>query len=194
VPASRTARKPPGLNRALVVGPRVFLRRPAPGDYAEFIQRMRASRSLHASYTPRMSGRADYEAMLRRGRQKNRVMMVVCRIEDGAIVGQINLNEIIRGVTQQAYIGYHAFAPFQGRGYMSEGLDLALRYAFRSLKLHRIEAGIQPGNDRSIALVKRLGFRYEGTARRLLKLAGRWRDHQRWAILAEEWRPQGTRR
>ena len=155
---------------------------------------MRDSRSLHASYTPPMSSRADYEAMLRRGRQKNRVMMVICRLEDGAIVGQINLNEIVRGVTQQAYIGYHAFAPFQGRGYMTEGLDLALRYAFRGLKLHRIEAGIQPGNDRSVALVKRLGFRYEGTARRLLKLAGRWRDHQRWAILAEEWRPHRTSR
>lgn len=155
---------------------------------------MRDSRSLHASYTAPMRSGADYEAMLKRGRQKNRVMMIVCRLEDGAIVGQINLNEIVRGVTQQAYIGYHAFAPFHGQGYMTEGLDIALRYAFRGLKLHRIEAGIQPDNDRSIALVKRLGFRYEGTARRLLKLAGRWRDHQRWAILAEEWRPQRTSR
>jgi ribosomal-protein-alanine N-acetyltransferase len=130
-----------------------------PGDCAEFLQRMRDSRSLHAAYTPRMSGRADYEAMLQRSRQNNRIMMLVCRLEDGAIAGQINLNDIIRGITQQAFIGYHVFVPFQGQGYMTEGVDLALRYAFRGLKLHRIEAGIQPGNDRSIALVKRRGFR-----------------------------------
>jgi ribosomal-protein-alanine N-acetyltransferase len=194
VPVSRTIRKPPGLNRALAIGKRVFLRRPVPGDCEEFLQRLRDSRSLHASYTAPMRNRDDYEVMLQRSREKNRIMMLICRLEDGAIVGQINLNEIVRGVTQQAYIGYHVFAPFQRQGYMTEGVDLALRYAFRGLKLHRIEAGIQPGNERSIALVKRLGFRYEGTARRLLKLAGRWRDHERWAILAEEWRPQRTRR
>ncbi|MDY7108694.1 MAG: GNAT family protein, partial [Planctomycetota bacterium] len=177
--APRTNPKPPGLNRALAIGPRVFLRRPVPGDYDEFLQRMRDSRPLHAAYTAPMRNREDYEAMLQRSRQRNRVMMLICRLEDGAIVGQINLNDIIRGITQQAYIGYHVFVPFQGRGYMIEGVDLALRYAFRGLKLHRIEAGIQPDNERSLALVKRLGFRYEGTARRLLKLAGRWRDHER---------------
>jgi ribosomal-protein-alanine N-acetyltransferase len=173
---------------ALVIGRRVFLRRPTPRDCEEFLQRMRDSRRLHGSYTMPMRTAADYEAMLRKGRQRNRVMMVVCRLEDGAIVGQINLNDIIRGVTQQTYIGYHAFDPFGGQGYMTEGVDLALRYAFRTLKLHRVEAGIQPDNERSIALVKRLGFRYEGTAKRLIKLAGRWRDHERWAILTEEWR------
>jgi ribosomal-protein-alanine N-acetyltransferase len=60
--------------------------------------------------------------------------------------------------------------------------------AFRTLRLHRLEANIQPGNLASIALVRRLGFRREGLSRRYLKIGGRWRDHERWAILAEEWK------
>jgi ribosomal-protein-alanine N-acetyltransferase len=65
---------------------------------------------------------------------------------------------------------------------------LALHYAFVRLKLHRLEANIQPGNQPSLALVTRLGFQREGFSPRYLKIAGRWRDHERWALLAEDWR------
>jgi len=71
---------------------------------------------------------------------------------------------------------------------MTEAIALMLRYAFADLRLHRIEANIQPGNVASIALVKRAGFVKEGFSRRYLKIGGRWRDHERWAILAEDWR------
>jgi ribosomal-protein-alanine N-acetyltransferase len=71
---------------------------------------------------------------------------------------------------------------------MREGIELVLRRAFTSLKLHRIEANIQPGNRASIALAQGAGFRREGFSPRYLKIGGRWRDHERWAILAEEWR------
>jgi [ribosomal protein S5]-alanine N-acetyltransferase len=69
---------------------------------------------------------------------------------------------------------------------MTEGLDLLLREAFGPIGLHRVEANVQPGNDRSIALVERLGFRFEGYSPRYLKIGGRWRDHLRYAILAED--------
>ena len=90
------------------------------------------------------------------------------------------------GPLRSAYLGYYGFAPFTGRGYMHDGLRLLLRHAFGSLGLHRVEANIQPGNEASIALVRGAGFRHEGYARRYLKIAGRWRDHERWAILAED--------
>jgi ribosomal-protein-alanine N-acetyltransferase len=85
-------------------------------------------------------------------------------------------------------------APSVGYGYMEEGLRLVLRHAFRDLGLHRVEAAIQPANERSIALVRRCGFRLEGFSPRYLKIGGRWRDHQRWALLAEEWRKSRTAR
>jgi len=185
-------RNPP--RSTLIAGPRVLLRKPTTRDCDEILQRMRHSRALHRGVVNPMATREEFATFLKRGRQSNRVQTVVCRRTDDVIVGVMNLNDIIRGLTQSAHVGYHAFRPYEGQGYMTEALDLILRYAFRTLKLHRIEAGIQPHNTRSITLVKRLGFRYEGTAKRLIKIAGRWRDHQRWAILAEEYRPSRARR
>jgi ribosomal-protein-alanine N-acetyltransferase len=76
---------------------------------------------------------------------------------------------------------------------MRAGLELGLRFAFGPLGLHRLEANIQPGNESSVALVKGAGFRLEGYSPRYLKIAGRWRDHERWAILAED-RPRRAER
>jgi [ribosomal protein S5]-alanine N-acetyltransferase len=70
---------------------------------------------------------------------------------------------------------------------MTEALPLALRHAFQTLELHRVEANIMPTNRSSLALVTRANFRREGYSPRYLKIAGRWRDHERWALLAEDW-------
>ena len=71
---------------------------------------------------------------------------------------------------------------------MQSGLRLVLRYAFRELRLHRVEASIQPDNPRSVSLVSRCGFRKEGYSPRYLKIGGKWQDHERWAILVDDWR------
>jgi len=106
---------------------------------------------------------------------------------DHTLIGVINLNEPVLGAFKSAYLGYHIDAQFSRQGYMSEGLSLALDYAFSDLAFHRLEANIQPANVASIALVKRLGFRLEGFSPKYLCIDGDWRDHERWAILAEEW-------
>ena len=77
---------------------------------------------------------------------------------------------------------------------MSEALRLVLKYSFEKLGLHRLEANIQPLNRASIALVKRAGFVREGFSRRYLKICGRWRDHERWAIIVEDWKAKRASR
>lgn len=62
-------------------------------------------------------------------------------------------------------------------------MSVVIRRAFGELKLHRLEANIQPGNVASIALVRACGFALEGYSPRYLKIGGRWRDHERWALL-----------
>jgi [ribosomal protein S5]-alanine N-acetyltransferase len=115
------------------------------------------------------------------------VGFLIRRRSDDAILGSLELGYIVRGGFQSVYLGYQIGAPFARQGYMKEAVTLAIRHAFRTLKLHRIEANIQPTNRASIALVKQLGFRKEGYSRRYLKISGRWRDHERWAILREDW-------
>lgn len=174
--------KPAG---AVAVGRRVVLRAPRGRDRAEFLALTRASRRfLHPWVAPPIDG-AAFAGYLRRARQSTGRGFLVCRRTDGAIVGVINLSQIFLGGFRSAYLGYYAGVAFAGQGYMSDGLRLVLRHAFRRLHLHRLEANIQPGNAASIRLVKRCGFRREGFSPRYLKIFGRWRDHERWAITAE---------
>ena len=102
------------------------------------------------------------------------------------MVGAIHLNHIIPGALQGAFLGYYAFMPHAGQGLMREGMFLVLKHAFQELKLHRLEANIQPKNHASLRLVQGCGFVREGFSRRYLKVGGRWKDHERWAILAED--------
>jgi ribosomal-protein-alanine N-acetyltransferase len=106
--------------------------------------------------------------------------------DDGSLAGAIPNSQIVLGPFRSGYLGYYAFEPHAGRGLMREGLDLTVRYAFGTLGLHRLEANVQPGNASSIGLVRRCGFRFEGLSPRYLKVAGRWRDHERWAVTIED--------
>lgn len=166
----------------------VFVRAPARRDEAEFLALMRASDRLHRGFvtTPRQP--KDFAKFLKRSNLKTSIWLFVCRTEDERIVGAFHLDQIIFGNFRSAYMGYYAGEPFAGRGYMSAGMQLVLRHAFERLKLHRVEANVQPNNAASLALVRRAGFKCEGFSQRYLKIGGRWRDHERWAILREDWK------
>jgi ribosomal-protein-alanine N-acetyltransferase len=96
------------------------------------------------------------------------------------------LLNVVRGAFHNAFLGYYSFLPRLGEGLMYEGMRLVLHHAFRKLKLHRLETNIQPGNRASTAFARKCGFVREGFSRRYLKIYGRWKDHERWAILAED--------
>ena len=165
---------------------RVRLADPKPGDRGEFIDLVEASAELHRPWTYPPADAASYRRLLERNRADNFFALLARRTEDDAIVGLFEFSEVVRGSFQNAYLGYWVGEPYAGRGYMREGMQLALRFAFQDLRLHRVEANIQPANKRSLALAKQSGFRREGFSPRYLKIGGRWRDHERWAILADQ--------
>jgi ribosomal-protein-alanine N-acetyltransferase len=174
-------------NGPLARGKNIYLRHPRRSDMDEFIGLAHASRFfLRPWVKPAVTAEA-YERYLRRSRLLSVCACLVCRNEDQKIIGVCNLTQIFRGDFQNAYLGYWVGAEFSGRGYMKEALRLILRYAFEVLKLHRIEANIQPTNTVSKGLVSRLGFQMEGFSPRYLKISGRWQDHERWAIRSEDW-------
>ena len=165
---------------------RVVLTTPEPEDEDEFLAANHADVKFHRPFAYNPLTPEAYRAYL--ATLGDRKIGYFARRAEGELVGWINLGEIVRANFGNAYLGYCGFAAFAGQGYMTEALTLVLREAFGPHKLHRIEANIQPGNAPSIALVKRLGFELEGMSPRYLKIGGRWRDHERWAIRAETWR------
>ena len=147
---------------------------------------MTRSRKLHGRWVSAPWTPTAYRAYVRRLRGTTHVGYLVCLRGTGELVGVANISEIVRGHFQSGYLGYYAFAPFERCGLMSEGLALVIDEAFGGLGLHRLEANIQPGNRASIRLVRRLGLRREGYSPRYLKIRGRWRDHERWAIVSDQ--------
>lgn len=149
---------------------------------------MAESRALHHPWLDAPDTPARFEALLRRAARHDQATFLIRERPGGGLAGYVSLNNIVRGALFSAYLGYGGFARFAGRGLMTEGLRRVIEEeAFGTLGLHRVEANIQPGNERSRRLVQRLGFRLEGFSPRYLFIAGAWRDHERWALTVEDW-------
>ncbi len=153
----------------------------------EFVAAVARSRRLHGRWVRPPATREEYRAFVARMRKPTHASHLVLTAS-GELAGVINISEIVRGAFCSGYLGYYAFVPHAGRGHLRAGLEAVLRLAFHDYGLHRLEANIQPGNARSIALVADLGFTREGFSPRYLKIGGRWRDHERWAITVEAWK------
>ncbi len=167
---------------------RVHIRPPQPSDEDEFVLLMRESRAFHRPWASAPTDSARFAAYLADCRRADFEARLVVRSADEQILGFFNISQIARGSSQSAYLGYAAAQKYAGHGYMREAIELVLQIAFIDLDLHRLEANIQPGNQASLALARGAGFQREGFSPRYLKIAGRWRDHERWALLDEEWR------
>lgn len=193
-------------------GQRVLIRHPRGSDEAEFVRVRTASWESLRPWEPTPPGRNEPEPdqsltfgrILATSNTSESQRFFICLRPDvgsdmrtpptgtgaGAsapIIGQVSLNHIGYGALMGATAGYWIASAYEGKGLMAEGLSLALDFAFANLKLHRVEANIIPRNTRSIALVERLGFRFEGVAKQLVRINGVWEDHGRYAMLAEEW-------
>lgn len=165
------------------------LAKPTSRRQSEFLAAVKKSKALHGAWVAAPRTATAFRAYLKRIRNKSHLGYWAVT-EDGQLAGVINVNEIVRGAFCSGYLGFYAFVPYDGKGYMTRGLAAVLTDLFRVHGLHRVEANIQPSNNDSRALVQRLGFRLEGFSPRYLKIAGRWRDHERWALTVEDWRAQ----
>ena len=167
-------------------GRRVHIRHPIAADVDPFVAAVARSRRLHRPWVAPPAHAEAFAEMIPTADTPTSQRLLVCRNGGGDLVGVANLSQIFHGPFRNAYLGYYAFAPHDGQGLMKEGLELTIRHAFGPLKLHRIQANVQPSNERSIALLRSIGFTEEGYARRYLKVGGRWRDHLMFALLADE--------
>ncbi len=156
-----------------------MLRLPRASDGAGYVALNRRSKRFHAGLASPPREAAAFRELLRRNRHPQYKCWLILRRADRAVIGAVELSQIVAGKFRTAYLGYHIGAPFARQGYMREALVAVLRLAFGPLRLHRVEANIQPRNRASIELVKTLSFRREGYSRRYLKIGGRSRCARR---------------
>jgi [ribosomal protein S5]-alanine N-acetyltransferase len=168
-------------------GARVLLRVLERSDRETFLALARESRELHRPWTYPPERTDQFDDLFARSRRDDFACLLACLVEDDrTIVGVFTISQIVRGAFQSAYLGYYANARHAGQGLMREAMEQLLDHTFGPLALHRLEANIQPGNQRSVALARGAGFRLEGFSPRYLLIGGQWRDHERYAITADE--------
>lgn len=179
--------------RDIRTGRRVKIRHALPCDEEAFIELRRSSGSFLTSWEPiRESGGGGLTSEMELFRRMiefddSHVPLLVELQEEPVILGVININQIARGAFQNCALGWWIGRPHARKGYMKEAVALVLDHIFVDLELHRVEANIQADNLASKALARGVGMRKEGFSERFLKIAGRWCDHERWAITIETW-------
>ena len=109
-----------------------------------------------------------------------------CIRAGGELVGRLTLSQVFRKAFRNCYLGYWVGEEHNGRGYATGAVRLAVSYAFDELGLHRVQANTMTKNPRSARVLEKAGFRKEGMALRYLQIAGRWEDHDMFAITAED--------
>lgn len=164
-------------------------------DVPAYREAIRLSRERIGQWNPVNAG--DLEWHLTRQSPEHRTFLIHALDPAGShgIVGKVNVTNVVRGRFDSGTLGYDAYDPYAGRGLFGEGLRLVVGLALTPMPdgmgLHRVEANVRPGNERSAGLLRSLGFRREGTVRRMLRLDGpdgqAWRDHDMHALTIEEW-------
>jgi ribosomal-protein-alanine N-acetyltransferase len=180
---------------------RLVLRVPTMSDHPEWAALREKSRGFLEPWEPLWPGDDLTKAAFRR-----RVKRYHSEVSEGStypfllfdlknrqMLGGITLAQVRRGVTQAGTIGYWMGMPHAGRGHMTEAVRLVAGFAFETLRLHRLEAACLPTNGASMRLLEKVGFTREGLARSYLCIAGTWRDHVLWGLVAgDQLFPGGT--
>lgn len=165
----------------------VILRFPLAADSEEFVEKARASRGFHGGMVSPPCDQQGFKAYRDNCNSETDRRILVFEKAAQEIAGAVNISQIFMKGFCSAYLGYYLFEGFTGRRLMTDALRGVLEYSFRGIGLHRLEANVQPHNTSSVELLKRCGFTKEGFSRKYLLIGGEWRDHERWAIIREDW-------
>lgn len=173
---------------------RLVLRPPAVADYNQWAELRTLSRAHLTPWEPawsrddlsRQMFRRRLRAYARDVRDDMSYAYFIADTASDALMGGITLSNVRRGSAQTATLGYWIGKPYVGQGRMTEAVYTILPFAFRVLRLHRLEAACMPTNIGSIRVLEKNGFIREGTARQYLRINGIWEDHVLFALLSPE--------
>ncbi|MBI5273726.1 MAG: GNAT family N-acetyltransferase [Chlamydiales bacterium] len=130
----------------------------------------------------------EYEKEYEAGKSIRFVFFIKNDIE-ADIIGICNFTQIFRSAFHACYLGYKIDKSYEGKGFMSEALKIAIQYMFEKENLHRIMANYIPTNERSALLLGHLGFNMEGYAKDYLFINGQWEDHILTSLTNQQWKP-----
>ncbi|MFM8820744.1 MAG: GNAT family N-acetyltransferase [Phenylobacterium sp.] len=175
-------------------GEGIEIRPPRPSDFPEWSELRRASHDFLQPWEPlwpaddltRSAWRRRLASYARDIDLGAAYPFLVFRKGDGALTGGVTLSNIRRGVAQMGTVGYWCGAAYTRRGHSLAAVRTVVRFAFRTLSLHRLEAACLPENTPSRRLLGQAGFLEEGFARDYLRINGRWRDHVLFGLVAPE--------
>ncbi len=160
-------------------GTKLYLLYPTEKNLFELTTLNLASVKLHRGLVRPPTDEKTFTDYLKRNDDEANESFFICEMMSGKIAGAINLSQIFRRTFQNCYLGYYIGAKFAGSGLMTEAVGLIIKYAFVNLKMHRVEANVQPHNPASIAVLRKNNFTKEGFSRKYLKIGESWRDHER---------------
>lgn len=188
---------PPARAEPKITLPRLYLRPPRRADWADWAELRGESREFLVPWEPTWPDDALTKSAFRRrlaryaedwSRDLGYSFFIFRRVDD-MIVGGISIANVRRGVAQTCSFGYWMGKRYARNGYMTEAVHGACGFVFDQLSLHRVEAACLPSNEPSKGVLRQSGFRYEGLAKRYLKINGIWQDHMQFALLREEFYP-----
>jgi [ribosomal protein S5]-alanine N-acetyltransferase len=176
---------------------RLILREPEDGDAPALMRYSERNEERFARWEPEHSSDPAHYLRWVRWRQGESVigrglsLLALDRTAPDAPIAIVNLYDIVASSMYSAMLGYSVDGAYEGRGFMREALEAVIAHAFGTLNLHRLTANYHPANERSGALLRRLGFVVEGYARDVLYLRGTWRDHVLTSLTNPNWAPPG---
>ena len=113
-------------------------------------------------------------------------------LASGEMIGRVSLGNVVWSAWQNATLGYFIAEGWNGKGMATDAVRSACAYAFETVNLHRVQAGVMPRNKGSLKVLEKVGFRHEGFSPRYLNINGKWEDHEMFALTAEDWPVGGS--